>query len=83
MKCMKTLYKKILAWAGIILIIFTNLFLFLAIFSEGPLQIALIMVCGIVVLAMFGFHLSRNKAIDVKKIMGGDDDEKGEGQREK
>ena len=83
MKCMKTLYKKILAWAGIILIIFTNLFLFSAIFSEGPLQIGLIMVCGIVVLAMFGFHLSRNKAIDVKKIMGGDDDEKGEGQREK
>jgi len=41
----------------------------------------LIMVSGIVVLAMFGFHLSRNKAIDVKKIMGGDDDEKGEGQR--
>jgi|WetSurMetagenome_2_1015567.scaffolds.fasta_scaffold51210_4 hypothetical protein len=74
---MKSLHKKILACAGIILIIFTNFFLFSALFSEGPFQIGLIMVCGIVVLAMFGFHLSRNKAIDIKKIMGVDDDENG------
>jgi hypothetical protein len=32
---------------------------------------------------MFGFHLSRNKAIDVKKILGGDDDEKKEEPRNK
>jgi hypothetical protein len=72
---MKIIYKKILACAGILLILLTNLFLFSSLFSEGPLQAGLIIVCGIVILAMFGFHLSRNKAIDIKKIMGGDDEE--------
>jgi hypothetical protein len=70
---MKAFYKKILACAGIILIILANLFLFYAIFSESPLQIVLLIICGMVVLAMIGFYLNRHKAIDIKKIMGDED----------
>jgi len=70
---MRTFFKKLLAWAGIISIVLINIFLYAGLFTDGPVQIALAIICGIGILAMVGFHLNRNKAIDIKKIMGGND----------